>query len=161
MNLVLLVVFLGLMYYLSQNKQFMKRILSIQPVTIMLLIGVFILVCRLMKWENFTIDADDKWCGDTTDIASVTHLRKKEDNECPSGLVDRLFLAPSADKALGADPGLGAGIIKKCNDIDGVAAGGAAGTSFVQENCLGTATIKEDLEQVCAGDPCVSSDCCE
>jgi len=155
MNLVLLLVFVGLMYYLSQNKQFMKRILSIQPVTIMLLIGVFILVCRLMKWENFTIDADDKWCGDTTDIASVTHLRKKENNKCPSGIIDRLF-GPSADQSLGAP------ITKKCSDIDGVAAGGTAGTSFVQENCLGTATIKDDLDTIdCEGDECTSSDCCE
>ena len=133
MNLVLLLVFVGLMYYLSQNKQFMKRILSIQPVTIMLLIGVFILVCRLMKWENFTIDADDKWCGDTTDIASVTHLRKKDsDNKCPSGIIDRLF-GPSADQSLGAP------ITKKCNDIDGL------GTAF--EACTDGTTLREDLNE--------------
>jgi hypothetical protein len=147
MNLVLLLVFVGLMYYLSQNKQFMKRILSVQPVTIMLLIGVFILVCRLMKWENFTIDADDDWCGDTTNIANVTHLRKKEDNECPSGLWDRLFLAPSADQSLGAP------ITKKCSDIDGL------GKAF--EACTDGTTLREDLNIECAGDPCVSSDCCD
>ena len=153
MNLVLLLVFVGLMYYLSQNKQFMKGILSIQPVTIMLLIGVFILVCRLMKWENFTTENDDDWCADNTDTHKATHFRKKEDNECP-GWWDRCF-GPSADQSLGAP------ITKKCNDIDGVAAGGTAGTSFVQENCLGNTTIKDDLDIDCEGDECTSSDCCE
>ena len=149
MNLVFLLVFLGLMYYLSQNKQFMKRILSIQPVTIMLLIGVFILVCRLMKWENFTIDADDKWCGDTTDIASVTHLRKKDsENKCPSGLWDRLF-ASSADQALDAE------IIKKCNDTVGDRSG------ILFDSCPEDTTIRTNLDIECAGDSCASSDCCE
>lgn len=149
MNLVLLVVFLGLMYYLSQNKQFMKRISSIQPVTIMLLIGVFILVCRLMKWENFSID-DDQWCGDTTDTDNVTHLRKKEDDECPSGLWDRLF-ASSADQALGVE------IIKKCNDT----VGDGSEIKFDSSRCTtADGTTIEIGAKVCIDDPCSHSDCC-